>query len=116
MTERRELLKATRPQNKANSERVFVDVASGRLADRPGLARAPDFVREGDEPVVWKPDRRGQPGCGFADPQGCDVIRVALPTDAATYVDTPAAGGFYVESQLGYGDPAATAKIVLQKR
>ena len=36
------------------------DEASGARADRPGLARALDFARQGDCLVVWKLDRLGR--------------------------------------------------------
>jgi DNA invertase Pin-like site-specific DNA recombinase len=46
--------------SKARCERVFEDTASGAKADRPGLAKALEFVREGDLLVVWKLDRLGR--------------------------------------------------------
>ena len=39
---------------------VFEDKASGAKADRPGLAAALGFVREGDILAVWKLDRLGR--------------------------------------------------------
>lgn len=44
----------------AGCERIFEDCASGAKEDRPGLAQALDFAREGDELVVWKLDRIGR--------------------------------------------------------
>ena len=44
----------------AGVERVFEDRASGAKADRPGLAEAVSFIRDGDVLVVWKLDRRGR--------------------------------------------------------
>jgi DNA invertase Pin-like site-specific DNA recombinase len=44
----------------AACERWFTDIASGAKADRPGLADAMNFVREGDVLVVWKLDRLGR--------------------------------------------------------
>lgn len=41
-------------------ERIFVDKASGALVDRPHLAAALDYVREGDVLVVWRLDRLGR--------------------------------------------------------
>ena len=40
--------------------RVFEDAASGARAERPGLAEALDYVRDGDVLVVWKLDRLGR--------------------------------------------------------
>jgi DNA invertase Pin-like site-specific DNA recombinase len=45
---------------KAGCARVFEDTASGAKVDRPGLAAALDFVREGDVLTVWKLDRLGR--------------------------------------------------------
>ena len=44
----------------AGCARVFEDKASGAKTDRPGLAAALAFVREGDVLVVWKLDRLGR--------------------------------------------------------
>jgi DNA invertase Pin-like site-specific DNA recombinase len=44
----------------ADCERIFTDVASGAKTDRPGLAEALAYVREGDVLVVWKLDRFGR--------------------------------------------------------
>ena len=45
---------------KAGCARVFEDRASGATTDRPGLAAALGFVREGDILTVWKLDRLGR--------------------------------------------------------
>lgn len=44
----------------AGAERVFTDTASGVRSDRPGLAEALAFAREGDTVVVWRLDRFGR--------------------------------------------------------
>ncbi len=44
----------------AKCARVFEDRASGAKADRPGLAQALAYVRNGDVLVVWKLDRLGR--------------------------------------------------------
>ena len=44
----------------AGVERIFEDRASGAKADRPGLAEAVSFIRDGDVLVVWKLDRLGR--------------------------------------------------------
>ncbi len=45
---------------KAGCKRVLEDKASGTRADRPGLAKALEMLREGDTLVVWKLDRLGR--------------------------------------------------------
>jgi DNA invertase Pin-like site-specific DNA recombinase len=45
---------------KAGCTRIFEDRASGAKSDRPGLAAALGFVRDGDVLVVWKLDRLGR--------------------------------------------------------
>lgn len=45
---------------KAGCEKVFEDKASGAKTDRPGLAEAIRYVREGDTLTVWKLDRLGR--------------------------------------------------------
>lgn len=44
----------------AGCERVFEDRASSAKADRPGLAQALAYARNGDVLVVWKLDRLGR--------------------------------------------------------
>ena len=45
---------------KAGCERVFEDTVSGVKAERPGLAAALAYVREGDTLAVWRLDRLGR--------------------------------------------------------
>jgi DNA invertase Pin-like site-specific DNA recombinase len=45
---------------RSGCEKLFEDTMSGRVADRPGLQRALDILREGDAFVVWKLDRLGR--------------------------------------------------------
>jgi DNA invertase Pin-like site-specific DNA recombinase len=42
---------------KARCKKVFEDKLSGARANRPGLAKALEILREGDTMVVWKLDR-----------------------------------------------------------
>ncbi len=44
----------------AGCDRIFFDVASGKVDQRPGLADAISHLREGDTLVVWKLDRLGR--------------------------------------------------------
>ncbi len=45
---------------KAGCERIFEDRLSGAVAQRPGLAEAISFARQGDTLVVWRLDRLGR--------------------------------------------------------
>jgi DNA invertase Pin-like site-specific DNA recombinase len=45
---------------KAGCEKLFEDRASGVKTDRPGLAEAIRYVRDGDTLTVWKLDRLGR--------------------------------------------------------
>ena len=45
---------------KADCKKIFEDKVSGTRADRPGLAKALEMLREGDTLVVWKLDRLGR--------------------------------------------------------
>ena len=45
---------------KADCERIFEDTASGAKADRPGLADALAYMRDGDVLAVWRLDRLGR--------------------------------------------------------
>ncbi|WNV02978.1 recombinase family protein (plasmid) [Candidatus Methylospira mobilis] len=45
---------------KAGCEKLFDDKISGSRAERPGLAKVLETLREGDTLVVWKLDRLGR--------------------------------------------------------
>ncbi len=45
---------------KAGCLKVFEDKVSGTRADRPGLGKAQEILRDGDTLVVWKLDRLGR--------------------------------------------------------
>src|SRR5438445_7813678 len=45
---------------KTGCKKVFTDKISGTQADRPGLSKALEMLREGDTLVVWKLDRLGR--------------------------------------------------------
>lgn len=44
----------------AGCEKIFRDRVSGAKANRPGLAKALEYVRSGDSIVVWRLDRLGR--------------------------------------------------------
>lgn len=46
--------------NAIGCERIFEDKISGTRAERPGLAKALEMLRQGDTLVVWKLDRLGR--------------------------------------------------------
>lgn len=46
--------------SQAGCERLFTDTMSGAKAERPGLAQALEFMRDGDVLIVWKLDRLGR--------------------------------------------------------
>src|SRR3954464_4631725 len=67
----------------AGCTKIFDDRASGVRADRPGLQRALDYVREGDVLVVWKLDRLGRSLAHLIETQGRRMkIIPALPEAA----------------------------------
>lgn len=45
---------------KAGCEKIFTDKISGSRAERPGLTKVLEMLREGDTLVVWKLDRLGR--------------------------------------------------------
>lgn len=46
--------------NEAGCARIFTEKVSTRKTERPGLAAALDYLREGDTLAVWKLDRLGR--------------------------------------------------------
>lgn len=50
----------TEALTRAGCEKIYEDKISGIRAERPGLTRALEMLREGDTLVVWKLDRMGR--------------------------------------------------------
>lgn len=46
--------------NRVGCQRIYEDVCSGRITDRPGLKMALEMARDGDAIVIWKLDRIGR--------------------------------------------------------
>jgi DNA invertase Pin-like site-specific DNA recombinase len=51
----------------AGCQRLVTDKASATKADRPGLAEALSYLRDGDVLVIWKLDRLGRTVKGLVD-------------------------------------------------
>lgn len=52
---------------KAGCEKIFEDQVSGSRAERPGLNKVMELLREGDTLVAWKLDRLGRSGKHLID-------------------------------------------------
>ena len=88
----------------AGCQRIFEDQASGARADRPGLAEAQAYLREGDVLVVWKLDRLGRSMSHLIDTvKDLDGRKVGLHS-LTEQIDTTTPGGrliFHVFGALG---------------
>jgi DNA invertase Pin-like site-specific DNA recombinase len=88
---------------KAGCKKVFEDKISGSRAERPGLTKAQETLREGDTLVVWKLDRLGRSVKNLVDLVGelhKQRIQFKSLTDA---IDTGTASGrffFHVMASL----------------
>jgi DNA invertase Pin-like site-specific DNA recombinase len=78
---------------KAGCKKVFKDKISGSRAERPGLIKAQESLREGDTLVVWKLDRLGRSVKNLVDLVGelhHEGVQFKSLTDA---IDTGSASG-----------------------
>jgi len=88
---------------KAGCQKVFEDKVSGTRADRPGLGKAQEMLREGDTLVVWKLDRLGRSVKQLVDLVG-DLHKQGVQFKSLTdAIDTGTASGrffFHVMASL----------------
>lgn len=88
----------------AGCSKVFEDRASGARADRPGLAQALAFLREGDVLVVWKLDRLGRSLAHLIETVGGLAARGVGFRSLTEAIDTTTPGGrlvFHLFAALG---------------
>ena len=89
---------------KAGCKKVFEDKVSGTRADRPGLAKTLEMLREGDTLVVWKLDRLGRSVKQLVDLVGVlhkQGVQFRSLTDS---IDTGTPSGFPPPAGRGYCD------------
>jgi DNA invertase Pin-like site-specific DNA recombinase len=89
---------------KAGCERVFEDTASGAKADRPGLAAALAYLRDGDVLAVWRLDRLGRSMPHLIETIGALEARGVGFRSLTESIDTTTPGGrliFHVFGALG---------------
>ena len=89
---------------KAGCEKVFEDVVSGAKVDRPGLAAALGYLRDGDVLVVWRLDRLGRSLPHLIVTVGALDARGVGFRSLTESIDTTTSGGrliFHVFGALG---------------
>ena len=89
---------------KAGCDKIFEDTASGAKAERPGLAAALAYVREGDTLVVWRLDRLGRSLPHLIETIGALQARGVGFRSLSEAIDTTTSGGrliFHVFAALG---------------
>ncbi len=89
---------------KAGCERIFEDMASGAKADRPGLADALAYLRDGDVLAVWRLDRLGRSMPHLIETVGRLEARGVGFRSLTENIDTTTPGGrliFHVFGALG---------------
>ena len=88
---------------KAGCKKIFSDKISGSRAERPGLGKAMELLRDGDSLVVWKLDRLGRSVKNLVDLVGVlarEGVHFKSLTDS---IDTTTASGrffFHVMASL----------------
>jgi DNA invertase Pin-like site-specific DNA recombinase len=89
---------------KAGCDKIFEDTVSGAKAERPGLAAALAYVREGDTLVVWRLDRLGRSLPHLIETIGALEARGVGFRSLTEAIDTTTSGGrliFHVFGALG---------------
>ena len=89
---------------KVGCDKIFEDTASGAKAERPGLAAALAYVREGDTLVVWRLDRLGRSLPHLIETIGALEARGVGFRSLTEAIDTTTSGGrliFHVFGALG---------------
>jgi DNA invertase Pin-like site-specific DNA recombinase len=89
---------------KAGCDKIFEDTVSGAKAERPGLAAALAYVREGDALVVWRLDRLGRSLPHLIETIGALEARGVGFRSLTEAIDTTTSGGrliFHVFGALG---------------
>lgn len=88
---------------KAGCKKIFSDKISGSRAERPGLSKAMELLRDGDSLVVWKLDRLGRSVKNLVDLVG-ELAREGVHFKSLTdSIDTTTASGrffFHVMASL----------------
>jgi DNA invertase Pin-like site-specific DNA recombinase len=88
----------------AGCNKLFEDRASGARTDRPGLAQALAFLRDGDVLVVWKLDRLGRSLAHLVETVAALATRGVGFRSLTEAIDTTTPGGrlvFHLFGALG---------------
>ena len=85
----------------AGCTKIFHDAASGTRAERPGLASALEFVREGDVLTVWRLDRLGRSLAHLLETVGLLAARGVGLRSLTESIDTTTAWGRLVLQIFG---------------
>jgi len=86
----------------AGCEKLFIEKVSSGKKDRPQLAAALDYVREGDTLVVWRLDRLARSLHQLIETvHGLEERGIALKSITEQHIDTSTAGGRLVFNIFG---------------
>jgi DNA invertase Pin-like site-specific DNA recombinase len=86
----------------AGCKKVFLETISSGKKDRPQLAAALDYVREGDTLVVWRLDRLARSLHQLIETvHGLEQRRIALKSIMEPHIDTSTPGGKLVFNIFG---------------